>query len=311
MKQPLVVVAGPTAVGKTAAAINLAEKLNGEIISGDSMQVYRGMDIGTAKVTPAERKKVPHHLIDILSPDTPFSAADFKTRAEEAVKSIRDRGKLPIVAGGTGMYIQSLIYDYSFQHTKEDEAYRLILEEAAEEKGAEYLHNMLEEKDPEAAASVHFNNVRRVIRALEIIHVTGQPLHKEQEEKKISPYNVTLIGLTMDRDQLYGRINKRVDSMIDSGLAAEVKKLVDQGYEHSAAMRAIGYKEMIPHIKGDTSLEEAAANLKQNSRRYAKRQLTWFRNKLPVSWFDMTEEREERLSNIEEFVAGIYPSVEK
>jgi tRNA dimethylallyltransferase len=311
MKQPLVVVAGPTAVGKTAAAINLAEKLNGEIISGDSMQVYKGMDIGTAKITDKERQKIPHHLIDILNPDTPFSAADFKYRAEKAVTSIHDRGKLPILAGGTGMYIQSLIYDYSFHHTKEDEAYRLILEAAYKEQGAKYLHTMLEKKDPEAAASVHINNVRRIIRALEIIHVTGQPLHTEEEKKKISPYNFTLIGLTMNRDQLYERINKRVDIMIESGLTAEVKKLVDQGYEHSTAMRAIGYKEMIPYIKGDISLEEAAANLKQNSRRYAKRQLTWFRNKLPVSWFDMTEEREEKLNNIEEFVAGVYPSIEK
>ncbi|TVP84263.1 MAG: tRNA (adenosine(37)-N6)-dimethylallyltransferase MiaA [Alkalicoccus sp.] len=311
MKQPLIVLVGPTAVGKTAAGIALAQKFGGEIISGDSMQVYKDMNIGTAKVTEKEKKEIPHHLIDIRSPGEEFSAADFKKEAERAVKGINSRHKIPIIVGGTGMYIQSLLYDYSFGHSEEDPEYRKELEHTARSRGGDYLHKILAQKDRRTAESIHPNNVRRVIRALEIIHRTRAPVPAEEEMKKESPYNIVLVGLTMDRNVLYERINKRVDDMIESGLLEEVASLVDRGYEHTKAMRAIGYKELIPAVKKEQSLQEAVEVLKMNSRRFAKRQLTWFRNKMPVEWFDMTDDREEKLHEIEEFVAGFLTPAEK
>ncbi|PTL39590.1 tRNA (adenosine(37)-N6)-dimethylallyltransferase MiaA [Alkalicoccus saliphilus] len=311
MKQPLIVIVGPTAVGKTTAGITLAQKFEGEIISGDSMQVYKGMNIGTAKVTENEKKEILHHLIDIRSPGEEFSAADFKKEAETAIEAIASKHKIPIIVGGTGMYIQSLLYGYSFGHSDEDPEYRKELEHTAQLRGGDYLHQILTQKDRRTAEAVHPNNVRRVIRALEIIHRTNAPVPTEEERKKQSPYNIIPVGLTMDRKVLYERINKRVDDMINSGLLEEVARLVEMGYENSRAMRAIGYKELIPVVKKEQSLQEAAEMLKMNSRRFAKRQLTWFRNKMPVEWFDMTVDREEKLHEIEDFVAGVLTTAEK
>ncbi|SDN30502.1 tRNA dimethylallyltransferase [Alkalicoccus daliensis] len=303
MKQPLIVIAGPTAVGKTETGIKLAKKFNGEIISGDSMQVYRKMDIGTAKATKDEQNLVPHHLIDILSPEENFSAADFKEKAEKAINKISSKNKLPIIVGGTGLYIQSLLYNYSFSESKENMVYRKELEEILERNGKNYLYALLQEKDPESAEKIHFNNSRRIIRSLEIIHQTGAPVKAMEEQKLESKYDVLIIGLTMNRELLYQRINERVDLMLENGLLEEVENLIKDGAENYSSMKAIGYKELIPYIKGRISLEEAADNLKQNSRRFAKRQLTWFRNKMPVQWFDVTENREGKIKDIERYIA--------
>lgn len=299
MKQPLIVIVGPTAVGKTETGLRIAEKFNGEIISGDSMQVYKGMDIGTAKATLEEQKHIQHHLIDILEPQELFSAADFKTKAESAIAEISARGRLPIVVGGTGLYIQSLLYDYSFSEAKEDSFYREELEQILNTKGKQHLYDMLKEKDPETAAKIHVNNSRRVIRSLEIIRETGALISAAEEVNKESSYEVLIIGLTMERELLYERINQRVEQMLHNGLTEEVREIVKSGGEEYSSMKAIGYKELIPYVREETELTEAAENLKQNSRRFAKRQLTWFRNKMPVQWFDISVNREEKLKDIE------------
>ncbi|WP_100330993.1 tRNA (adenosine(37)-N6)-dimethylallyltransferase MiaA [Bacillus xiapuensis] len=303
----LIVIIGPTAVGKTALSIHLAKRFNGEIISGDSMQIYRGMDIGTAKIKQDEMEGIPHHLLDIKEPHQSFSAAEFQDIVRRKIKEITERGALPIIVGGTGLYIQSVIYDYRFSDKGGDEAFRLKLEEKAEKIGKAALYEELLKVDPEAAKKIHPNNVRRVIRALEVFQTTGRKMSEyleKQESKQL--YDVALIGLTMDRELLYSRINARVDQMMKEGLLQEVESLWQRGIREGQAVQAIGYKELFAYLAGECTLEEAVDQLKQNSRRYAKRQLTWFRNKLPVDWFDVTDEkrRTEKIKEISDFLAG-------
>ncbi|MGG3561707.1 tRNA (adenosine(37)-N6)-dimethylallyltransferase MiaA [Neobacillus rhizosphaerae] len=306
-KQNVLVIIGPTAVGKTKLSIEMAKRYNGEIISGDSMQIYRGMDIGTAKITNEEMEDIPHHLIDIKEPYESFSVAEFQELVRAKIAEIAEKGKLPIIVGGTGLYIQSVIYDYQFSDVSGDEAYRLRLEERVKEIGNEALHQELVEVDPGSAAQIHPNNVRRVIRALEIYHLTGKTMQEYQSYQQPDLlYNTAIVGLTMDRDQLYERINLRVDMMMDEGLLPEVKALYQQGLRECQSIQAIGYKEIYDYLDGKVTLSEAVENLKQNSRRYAKRQLTWFRNKMKVEWFDMSHVNNfsKKIAEISQYVEG-------
>ncbi|WP_053362202.1 tRNA (adenosine(37)-N6)-dimethylallyltransferase MiaA [Bacillus sp. FJAT-27251] len=307
-KQKLLVLIGPTAVGKTKTSIELAARFNGEIISGDSMQIYKGMDIGTAKITKSEMQGIPHHLIDIKNPDDSFSAAEFQQLVREKITEITSRGKLPMIVGGTGLYIQSVIYDYQFSDVPSDPDFRLELERTADEKGAEAVHAQLWEVDPDSAERIHPNNVRRVIRALEIHHCTGKSMTEYQEQQDAELlYDTCLVGLTMDRERLYERINMRVDLMMEEGLLDEVKSLYAKGLRDCQSIQAIGYKELYDYLDGKVSLKDAIENLKQNSRRYAKRQLTWFRNKMNVEWFTMPidgAEAEKKIAEISSYVEG-------
>lgn len=277
-------VVGPTAVGKTALSIELAKQLNGEIISCDSMQIYRGMDIGTAKATKEEQMAVPHHLIDILSPEQDFSCADYATLAREKIYEIISRGKTPIFCGGTGLYLDSVLEISSFADTTKNDDLRRELEAFAAENGAHALHEMLKEIDPESAEQIHENNIKRVIRAIEIFKTTGK---KKSEldalsREKESPYEATVFFLTArDKELLYSRIENRVDQMLDAGLVDECRSLFDRGLldGKTTASGAIGYKELIPYLKGEASLEECVRALKLSTRHYAKRQLTWFKKK--------------------------------
>jgi tRNA dimethylallyltransferase len=277
-------IVGPTAVGKTSLSVRLAKKYNGEIISCDSMQIYKGMDIGTAKVTVEEMEGVAHHLIDIIEPWESFSCADYAKAAKDIIEDISKRGKTPIFCGGTGLYLDSVLEISSFGETYADEEYRHSLECFAKENGAEALHNMLKEIDPESAEAIHYNNVKRVIRALEIYKCTGKPKSViDRENKKVPPpYESKVFFLTCeDKELLYSRIEKRVDIMMEVGLLDEVKRLYDTGrFESSAtASSAIGYKELIPYLKGEDTLGSCVAQLKLSTRHYAKRQLTWFKKK--------------------------------
>jgi len=291
MKQPVVAIVGPTAVGKTKLSVEVAERFNGEIISGDSMQIYKSMDIGTAKVTEQEKQDVPHYMVDIKDPDEGFSVAEFKEKVQGYIEKIAAKGKLPVIVGGTGLYIQSVLYDFQFSEEGSDESFRNLLEAKIEEEGVEPYYEKLQKIDPEQASKIHPNNVRRVIRALEVYETTGMTMTEYQEkQKQDSPYYPILIGLEMEREKLYERINNRVDGMIEEGLLQEVQDLYEKGYGTSQSMQAIGYKEFIPYFEGERSLEEAVFLLKRNSRRYAKRQYTYFRNKLDVDWYEITVE---------------------
>ncbi|WP_060788120.1 tRNA (adenosine(37)-N6)-dimethylallyltransferase MiaA [Geobacillus zalihae] len=307
MAEKVVVIVGPTAVGKTRLGIALAKKLGGEIISGDSMQIYKGMDIGTAKVKPDEMDGIPHHLLDIKEPCEPFSVVEFQRLCRALIADISARGRLPIIVGGTGLYIQAAIYDYQFSDAPSDEAYRRALRQLAAEQGVEALHRQLEAVDPESAARIHPRNVRRVIRALEVYHSTGKPFSEWQRgQQKQLLYEAAIIGLTAERSVLYRRINERVDQMIAEGLVDEARALYDRGFRDCQAVQAIGYKELYDYFDGRVSLDEAIEQLKQNSRRYAKRQLTWFRNQMPVEWFDMTDAKmfAARVEEIFRYIAG-------
>ncbi|AJO18216.1 MULTISPECIES: tRNA (adenosine(37)-N6)-dimethylallyltransferase MiaA [Bacillus] len=288
-KPPVIVLIGPTAVGKTKLSVMLAEHLNAEIISGDSMQIYKRMDIGTAKIKEEEMNGVPHHLIDIKEPTESFSVAEYQEIVRQKIAEIGRRGKLPMIVGGTGLYIQSVLYDYSFTEEAGDPEFRGEMEALSDKRGAEYVHCLLKERDPGAAKAIHPNNKRRVIRALEIFHTTGKTMseHIEGQRKELL-YTTALIGLTMEREVLYDRINSRVDQMMDEGLLNEVKQLYDENIRNCQSVQAIGYKELYAYLEGRASLEEAVETLKRNSRRYAKRQLTWFRNQMDVAWYDMT-----------------------
>lgn len=306
-KEKLIVLIGPTAVGKTNLSIALAKAFNGEIISGDSMQIYKGLDIGTAKITPEEMSGIVHHLIDIKDPQEGFSAAEFQRIVRSKISDISSRGKLPIIAGGTGLYIQSAICDYQFSDEPGDPAFRETMEARAHAGFAGELYAELKSVDPESAEHIHPNNVRRVIRALEIYRCTGRPMseyRKNQQQELL--YNAAIIGLTMDRAKLYERINLRVDQMLEQGLLEEVKALHSRGIRDVQSVQAIGYKELYDYLDRRIPFPEAVEQLKQNSRRYAKRQLTWFRNKMPVNWFDMTDEREQakKTKEIIDFIAG-------
>ncbi len=290
---PLVVIAGPTGVGKTAASIEIAKRLGGEIICCDSMQIYKGMDIGTAKVTPEEAQGVPHHLVDIVSPEQNFSVCDYALLCRAAIEDIAKRGKLPIMVGGTGLYIDTVIDGIDFDDSCCDDNYRRQMEKVAVERGNEYLHSLLEVADPDSAAAIHPNNVKRVIRALEYHHLTGSTIseHNRLSRQKPSPYRYCYICLTRDREQLYSRIDMRVDIMLKQGLAHEVKRLLDGGIDRSCtAMQAIGYKEVAEFLHGYTDYPTMVETLKRNTRRYAKRQLTWFRRREDVQLVDLSTE---------------------
>ncbi|OXS61037.1 tRNA (adenosine(37)-N6)-dimethylallyltransferase MiaA [Cohnella sp. CIP 111063] len=291
-RPPLLVLVGPTAVGKTALSLKLAKALNAEIISGDSMQVYRGMDIGTAKLRPEEMEGVPHHLIDIRDPEHPFSVSEFQSLCTDAIKEIHSRGRLPFIVGGTGLYVESVCYGFRFQDFGADEAYRAEMRAYAAEKGAQALHGKLAEVDPVTAAKLHPNDEGRIIRALEVFKLTGKPLSEAQSqsrgEEKKSPYKLCLIGLTMDRDELYRRIDARVDLMLEAGLVEEVRGLLDAGVPRgSVSMRGLGYKEIAAYLAGETSYEDAVTILKRDTRHFAKRQLSWFRHMQGLEWAEV------------------------
>ncbi|WP_026692392.1 tRNA (adenosine(37)-N6)-dimethylallyltransferase MiaA [Peribacillus kribbensis] len=306
-KEKLLVIIGPTAVGKTRLSVELAHRFNGEIISGDSMQIYKGLDIGTAKITSEEMMGIPHHLIDIKNPGESFNAAEFQSLASSLIADIAGRGKLPIIAGGTGLYIQSVLYGYQFPETPSDEKYRCSLEQKAEKEGPEAVYELLKEIDPASAGRIPYQNTRRIIRALEIYHCTGKTMSEQMEDQpRELKYDASIIGLDMDRDMLYQRINDRVDMMMDLGLLDEVSALYQADLRDCQSIQAIGYKELYAYLDGKSSFEDAVESLKQNSRRYAKRQLTWFRNKLDVTWFEMGTpvSFEKKVEEISAFIAG-------
>ena len=289
MKDSLIILTGPTAVGKTDLSIKLAKAVQGEIISADSIQVYKYMDIGSAKITQKEMQGVPHHLIDVLNPNEDFNVVLFKNMANKAINEILDRGHIPILTGGTGFYIQAVLYDIDFKEN-EDDGYRSSLEKLLEEKGAVYLHDMLKEIDEKSAKDIHFNNAKKVIRALEYYHQTGEKIseHNEMERAKSSPYNFAYFVLNCERAKLYQRIEKRVDIMLEQGLVDEVKNLIDK-YKLTAdmvSMQGLGYKEIYSYLMGEISLDEAVYILKRDTRHFAKRQLTWFRREKEVTWVD-------------------------
>ncbi|MDU3524576.1 tRNA (adenosine(37)-N6)-dimethylallyltransferase MiaA [Clostridium sp.] len=280
MKKKVLVIAGPTAVGKTDLSIKLAKELNGEIISTDSMQIYKYMDIGSAKITKEEMCGVPHHMIDVVDPSTPFSVADYKEMAQKCIDDIISRGKLPILTGGTGLYINALTCNMNFTEAENDLKYRSELEELAEKHGNEYIHNMLKNIDPISYKEIHYNNRKRVIRALEVYKLTKKPFSSFNagEEFYNGPYDVSYYVLNMGREKLYNRINLRVDIMMEKGLLEECIKLKEMGYNSSVqSMQGIGYKEIFYYLENKISLNEAVEMIKQGSRNYAKRQLTWFR----------------------------------
>ena len=289
MKKPLVVLTGPTAVGKTKLSISLAKALNGEIISADSMQVYKYMDIGSAKITEKEMDGVPHHLINVLSPFEEFHIVRFQELAKKAMEDIYNRGKTPVFVGGTGFYIQAITKDIDFTEGEEDKQYREELSRLAAEKGNEFLHEMLQEVDKKSAEEIHANNVKRVIRALEFYKENGFPIsqHNEEQRQNETPYNLAYFVLNAPRDLLYERIDRRVDEMMESGLVEEVQKLKDMGCRREmTSMQGLGYKEILSFLDGEIPLDEAVRILKRDTRHFAKRQLTWFRRESDVIWVD-------------------------
>lgn len=289
MKKPLLILTGPTAVGKTRLSIKLAKAVNGEIISADSMQVYRYMDIGSAKIKPEETEGVPHHLIDVLDPEEEFNVVTFQKMCKQCMEEIYGRGHVPILTGGTGFYIQSVLYDIDFTENAEDTTIRDRLEKEAEEKGAEYLHQKLQEVDPASAEAIHANNIKRVIRALEFYEQTGEKisLHNETERQKESTYASCYFVLNDDREKLYERIDRRVDEMLAEGLVAEVEALKKRGCTRKlVSMQGLGYKEILAYLDGEYSLEEAVYRIKRDTRHFAKRQITWFKREKEVIWIN-------------------------
>ncbi len=290
--KPLIIITGPTAVGKTDISIRLAKHINGEIISADSVQVYRHMDIGSAKITSDEMQGIKHYLIDIMNPDEEFNVFEFQKRAKAAIEEIYAKGKIPIIVGGTGFYIQSVLYDIDFEETDVDIEYRKELEQIAETKGNEYLHSLLEPIDIESYNEIHFNNRKKVIRALEFYKQNNYPIskHNKEQRRKQSEYNFRYYVLNNDRQIVYDRINRRVDIMIDAGLVGEVESLLDMGYSPElTSMQAIGYKEIVDYINGNSTLEDAIEQIKLNTRHFAKRQLTWFRREKTVTEIDYSK----------------------
>lgn len=302
-KKPLLILSGPTAVGKTALSISLAKALNGEIISADSMQVYRYMDIGSAKITEEEKCSIPHYLIDILEPTESFNVHSFQQYTKAAIEKIYEKGKLPIIVGGTGFYIQAVAYDIDFSKEEADEGYRNYLSEIADKSGGEELFKMLKEIDPKSAESIHPNNVKRVIRALEYAHITGEQIssHNESQRQKSSPYNLFYFVLTDERSLVYERIDKRVDIMIKAGLVDEVKSLKSMGVTREmTSAQGLGYKEIYAYLDGETDLERAIWLIKRNTRHFAKRQITWFKREKDVVWIEKSAFKSEE--DIEKYI---------
>lgn len=289
MKENLFILIGPTAIGKTDLSIDLAKKFNAEIISADSMQIYKYMDIGTAKVTKDEVRGIPHHIIDNVYPDEEYTVSNYQKDASELIKDINLRNKLPMVVGGTGLYINSLVYNLNFAKVAPDEEYRAELEGLADKYGDTYLHERLVEVDIKSSDSISINDRKRIIRALEIYKVTGKTMseHNENFRKEVDKYNLAMVCLNMDRSKLYDRINRRVDIMIEEGLVDEVKDILAKGYHKDlVSLKGIGYKEIIMYLEDDITLEDAIEKIKQGSRNYAKRQLTWFRRDKRIKWVD-------------------------
>ena len=307
-KKPMIILTGPTAVGKTDLSIQLAKAMNGEIISADSMQVYRHRDIGSAKVTPEEMDGVPHHLIDVLEPEEEFNVVVFQKLAKEALTGIYERGHIPIIVGGAGFYIRALLYDIDFTENDGDTAIRRELEKLAQTQGAGCLHQMLQEIDPESAAAIHQNNVKRVIRAIEFYRQTGKKisLHNEQEREKQSPYQFLYYVLDTDRKILYERIDRRVDLMMEHGLVDEVKHLADMGCTRDmVSMQGLGYKEILDYLSGEIPLEEAVYILKRDTRHFAKRQITWFKRERDVRWLELEQFQNDRKKVLEHILDEI------
>lgn len=291
-KYPLLVILGPTAVGKTQFSLELAGLLNGEIISADSMQIYQGMDIGTGKVNVRERQTVKHHLIDIIDPAEEFSVAEFQERVDLIIPKIIAQNKVPLLVGGTGLYIKAVLEGFLFPEMKKDEQLRETLQQEAIKYGDVYLHQKLREIDPELAQKLHPNDRRRIIRGIEVYRLTGNTLSalKKIQQKKPARYHALKIGLTREREELYQRINKRVDLMIEQGLLREVKKLLNAGYSiSSTALQGLGYKEIIAYYNGEYDLTEAIRILKRDTRHFAKRQLTWFKHQNDIHWFNLSQ----------------------
>ncbi len=310
MKKPLIILTGPTAVGKTKASISLAKAIGGEIISADSMQVYKEMDIGSAKIRPEEMEGVMHYLVDALEPDEEFHVVRFQQMAKDAMEKIYAAGHIPIIVGGTGFYIQALLYDIDFTENDGDTAFRTEMEAYANEHGAEALHEKLREIDPVSADTIHANNIKRVIRALEFFHQTGKKIseHNEEERTKDSPYDFVYFVLNDERKNLYDRINLRVDLMVKEGLLDEVKSLKAKGYtKDMVSMQGLGYKEVLDYLDGDISFDEAIYRIKRDTRHFAKRQITWFKRERNVTWinkqdfgYDETKILSELLTHIKE-----------
>ncbi|MFJ7826171.1 tRNA (adenosine(37)-N6)-dimethylallyltransferase MiaA [Psychrobacillus sp. NPDC096623] len=296
----VIAIVGPTAVGKTALSIQLAKAFNGEIINGDSMQVYRELHIGTAKITQEEMEGIPHHLLDIKDPTESFSVAEYQKLVRGKIEEITSRGKLPIIVGGTGLYIQSVLYDFRFTEQPNRDENRLA---ELERMTPDSLFERLNSLDPKAAKKIHPNNVQRVIRAIERVELTGKQKNDiEQNQGQEKVYHHYIIGLSIDREQLYGRINHRVDIMLEKGLLEEVKTLYSKGIRDVQSIQAIGYKELYAYLDGNVSFEDAIDQLKQNSRRYAKRQLTYFRNKMDIHWYNPFTDAERIIKEINEFM---------
>ena len=292
MKKSMIILTGPTAVGKTELSLKLAQAVGGEIISADSMQVYRHMDIGSAKIRPEEMLGVRHHLIDCYEPWEEFHVVEFQRAAKAAMEDVWSRGRLPVLTGGTGFYIQALVRDIDFTETGGDPAYRAGLERLAEERGADYLHGELMRVDPAAAEEIHAHNVKRTIRALEYFHYTGEPIssHNERERKKESPYRFAYFVLNRERSELYRRIDRRVDQRMEAGLLEEVKRLKEMGCTRGmVSMQGLGYKELLEYLDGELSLPEAVEKIKRDTRHFAKRQLTWFKREQDVIWLNREE----------------------
>lgn len=310
----LLVLVGPTAVGKTALSLQIAKALDAEIISGDSMQVYRRMDIGTAKLMPEDREGVPHHLIDICEPEHPFSVSEFQSVCTEKIQEIHNRGRLPFIVGGTGLYVESVCYGFQFQNIGASEEFRVEMRAYARENGTQSLHDRLAHIDPITAAKLHYNDEGRVVRALEVHHLTGKPLSSLQDQSrgddKASPYRLCIIGLTMDRADLYRRIEERVDHMFTAGLVEEVSSLLKEGVPRDAvSMRGLGYKEITAYLAGETDYASTVEILKRDTRHFAKRQLSWFRHMKALEWVDVGEEtkRSELFTKICAIIAGKFP----
>lgn len=292
MKKPLIVLTGPTASGKTSLAVALAKKIGGEIISGDSMQVYKHMDIGTAKVTEDEKEGIPHYMINELDPDEECSVAFFQQKVKQYMNKIYEKGNIPIIVGGTGFYIRAITHNIEFQETTKDTSIRDSLMKLAHAEGPDALYDQLRQVDPLSANNIHKNNIQRVVRALEYYQQTGEPIstHNEKEKTRQTPYNLVFFALNMDRELLYSRINERVDLMIEKGLVDEVKSLLNQGYSKNLpSMKGIGYKEFYPYLENKEDLCSCISTLKQNTRHYAKRQLTWLRHQVEPVWIDVDQ----------------------
>lgn len=292
-KQKVISVIGPTAVGKTKLGIELAKKLNGEVINGDSMQIYKSFNIGTAKATDEEMEGIPHHLIDMLEPKETYSVHQFKQDVNDKVVELTNKGKLPIIVGGTGFYVHAALYDFNFATVERSKAYEQKILKEIDQFGIESVYNRLKRLDPQQAEQIHPNNMRRVIRALEVIETSGKKMSDIEKDQSNEPlYDLTMIGLTMDRDLLYKRINERVDLMIEAGLVEEVKSLYTHYGDSIQPMQGIGYKEFIPYFNQEYTLDTAIELVKRNTRRFAKRQLTYYRNKIPnIIWYDIDSNR--------------------